>query len=462
MQTKLSLKMQTKIGPQLVMTSSLLRVGGFELERLVSRQLAENPALELVREGDGPPDRHFSGWPPSCGATVARGQSRSPSFEWDGSREDGHDEMVAYPSLIDQLIAQAMLMVDQDDLEVVIYLLQNLDQHGYLRVNLQELATELNLSLASIERCVPILHQLEPPGIGARDIRECFLIQCTHLDFEGVECCAVRQIIENSWDDFTNHRWQRIARKLRLSESVVENAWRFVSDNLYPYPLSLVKDVSDHHQTFRYADLVIQRNDHASPSLYTLEIPAAEALALRLTDSFAYASRVGSQACLPLPLEERAWLSAYLEQARLFMTALEQRWSTLRRIGEYLLDYQVEFLERGPRYLKPLTRAKVARALGLHESTVSRAISEKIIQLPDGRLIELNNFFDTALPAKEAIRQLLAGAPKPLSDWEIAEQLQAEGLDLARRTVAKYRRQLGLPSRHYQQNRSTETLAQGV
>jgi len=130
--------------------------------------------------------------------------------------------------------------------------------------------------------------------------------------------------------------------------------------------------------------------------------------------------------------------------------ALRQRWETLKRIGEYLIRYQNDFLEHGPFYLKPLTRAVVAQELNVHESTISRAVRDKIIQLPNGRLIPLSDFFDASLATKESIRLLLRDNTKRLCDREIAEGLQAKGMKLSRRTVTKYRREINIGSSHQQ------------
>ena len=462
MQTILSLRTQIKICPEQVMASQLLRAAGADLEERVGRELADNPALELASEGASPddpqrgstlslPDIPAGNTTASSGrsGSIAAGSGRdfSPSGTF---QSELAEQVAARPSAIDQLMAQAALMAAGADLEAAIFLLQSLDGHGYLRARPEALAAELGVSTASIERARRVLHQLEPPGIGARDARECFLVQCAHLESEGVDCRVVCRILSEAWDDFAGQRWGRVAQKLRLPASAVEEAWHFIYQNLYPYPLLMVEDAPAGAETFRQADLIIHREIHGGQSTYTLEIPAAEALALRLSACFerAWRDRAGDKS--ELSPTEQAWIQTHLERARLFMAALNQRWSTLRRIGEYLIDYQFEFLERGPRRLKPLTRAGVAGALDLHESTVSRAISEKTVQLPGGRLMPLSDFFDDSLAAKEAIRQLLARARKPLSDREIAERLRGEGLPLARRTVAKYRQQLNIPPKYGQ------------
>lgn len=127
----------------------------------------------------------------------------------------------------------------------------------------------------------------------------------------------------------------------------------------------------------------------------------------------------------PLAPAEREWVCQAIERARHFIDALDQRRATLRRIGEFVVTWQDDFFEHGPAHLKPLTRTAVAKALGVHESTVSRAVSDKILQLPNGRLIEFSDLFDRSLAAKEAIRQLIRTSGSPFSDRAITVQLQA-------------------------------------
>ena len=133
-----------------------------------------------------------------------------------------------------------------------------------------------------------------------------------------------------------------------------------------------------------------------------------------------------------------------VQQARLFLAAVQQRWQTLARITRYLVDYQRAFLDSGPLHLRSLTRAAVADALSLHPATVGRAVDEKVVQLPNGQLTQLADFFDDSLRIKAAIPALLAESDGPLSDRQLAEKLGQQGLRLARRTVTKYRRQLGI------------------
>jgi RNA polymerase sigma-54 factor len=473
------------------MASQLLQVPGADLEQLIWCELANNPALELVNDSqwsyanfarDGSRDltldrpeseienavEQVAAWP---SALVNDSQWSYANFAHDRSRdltsdrpeseiENAVEQVAAWPSAIDQLEAQVRLMATGPNLDVAVYLLHSLNERGYLTTGTQEIAVDLGTSIEVVEQGLQVLHQLDPPGIGARDLRECLLIQCTYLEAEGTECQPARYILTEAWEDFLHQRWSRVARQLNLLVGEVEAACQFMVQNLCPYPLGMVVTTSPSQEVLRQPDLLIQRELQDNQSVFQLEIPAAEVWELRISGCFAAASRAEAAAELALSDAEEAWIKRHFERARLFIAALSQRWATLRRIGQYLIDYQVEFLEYGPGHLRPLTRAAVARALGLHESTVSRATSEKTIQLPHGQLIPLSDLFDKSLPTKAALHQLLARAGKPLSDRELGDLLQAQGIKLARRTVAKYRQQLDIPPSYYRKH--GHALSQGA
>jgi RNA polymerase sigma-54 factor len=237
-----------------------------------------------------------------------------------------------------------------------------------------------------------------------------------------------------------------VARKLNVTPDKVDAARWYITQNLYPYPLSLFDSEGGGPTVYARPDVIIQRGSCATCGVYHVEIPGSNDNTLGVSSEFEYALRARSGGEHALSADDTAWIQLHLGRARLFIASLRQRWSTLRRICEYLATYQAEFLEHGPRHLQPLTRAAVGAALGMHESTVSRAIRDKVVQLPDGRLMLLADFFDGSLAAKAAIQELLAACTTNLSDREIAADLARQGLPLARRTVAKYREQLCSPT----------------
>jgi RNA polymerase sigma-54 factor len=303
------------------------------------------------------------------------------------------------------------------------------------------LAADLGLDPADIKRLIPVLHELEPAGIGARDLRECLLIQCRTLEIEGASCVLAKQILEQYWDDFAAQHWERLSKRLGVPKAELEEVRHFIAQSFNPHPLAMMDDDPGTPASLHNPDLIVSRHNLDGNSVFSLEIPAIEAFELRLSHSFTDVieeDSAGEQASI----QERAWMQMHLERARLFIASLQQRWETIRRIGEYIIEFQRDFLENGPSHLRPLTQARVAHALGCHESTVSRALNNKIIQLPNGRLVPMEVFFDASLPIKAALRQILADSQRSLSDREMSERLAQAGYPVARRTVAKYRAQI--------------------
>lgn len=386
-----------------------------ELEQTVQRELAENPALELAS---------VPGWR-DRGATVSSAAELT--------------RIASRPPVLEELERELRLIAPGHCVAAAIYLLYSLDSRGYLTVARDALADEMGTSLQVVDEALEALHQLDPPGIGARDPRECLLLQCHRLEQEGVDCEPARRILTEAWDDFAHLNWEGVARKVGLSIDAVEAAREFVARNLYPYPLHITGSTL-RGTVLPQPDLMVTRESQEGRVLYGIQIPAEEVWGLRISDSFQRFEPLGEASAMSG--SEQAWVRTHVERARLFMAALDQRWRTLRRVGEYLIEHQSGFLDHGPRELRPLTRAAVAQSLGVHESTVSRAVSEKTVQLPGGRLLPLSVFFETGLPIKQAIAAVVAGSNGRLSDREISVRLKSEGFNLARRTVAKYRQEM--------------------
>lgn len=443
MQLKTALRAQTRVTAQTVLTTRLLRLSDAEVEDAVKRELAENPALERKEPGILPNDRpRIPSFQPWNGATL----EDIGRWKGDRSQDDNFDDpiesLVYHESPIEQLLNQARLAVPAASLPGVVHLINQLDEHGFLKISEAQVARQLNASIEYVRDSIAWLHQLEPPGIGARDLRECFLLQCADLEARGVDCKAVSCVLEKAWDHFVRMNWHLVCRCTGLSRQQINTVLQFMRTNLYPYPLSLLNDATRQGTTLTRPDLIIWRDTQDAGCKYRVRIPGAEAYVLEISPTFQMALHTEG-----IDPGAREWICQAIERSRLFIAALQQRWKTLRRIGEFLAVYQSDFFERGPRFLKPLTRAEVARQLGLHESTISRAVSDKILQLPNGRLIPLSDLFDRSLAAKDAIASIIATREgQPLSDYEIATRLRDESIYLARRTVAKYRREMGIPA----------------
>lgn len=436
---------QTTISAQTVLAGTLLRLPAVEMDAAVQRELAENPALEREEPNLSPQQitathraagEQASVWEPPA---TWRGAP-----DWAGADEARLERLTHVPTPREQLISQARLHAPADILEVVCCLIHALDEHGLLRTAQDALAAELGFRAEQICAGIAWLQQLDPPGIGARDLRECFLLQCTHLAGMGVDCSRVVTILQAAWDSFRQQKWGSVAKEARISSHEVQAALQFMRDNLYPYPLSLLDGVSGRSAALGPPDLIVRRKTGGDRVTFWVEVAARGQYHLRIGEAHLLAARRHPMEATPLVAEEREWARQAVDQARRFIDAVEQRAVTLERIGQYVVEHQHNYFEYGPAQLKPLTRSAVAQALALHESTVSRAVSDKVLQLPSGRLIELSDLFDGSLAAKEAIRRLLHTAGPGLSDRQIAAHLEEQAFCLSRRTVAKYRAELGI------------------
>jgi len=439
MSMRLEPKTRPEARPQTVLASKILQLNSLELERAIAQELAENPALEFVEGGRCQVcGALFSGKRcPLC----ARGDDRylEGSQERRAS-EEGYEEawdplsQVSSPtSLADYLLMQMRARLKPQELAAAEYLVESLDDHGLLSTDLEELARLAGSSLKQMERLLTILQEQEPIGIGARSVKECLLIQLRYLEEEGRGQPRVREIIERHWERLGRGQFEEIAETLGITSEEVEEALEFIRDNLNPYPAQAYHP-SDRSPYIR-PDIIIQAQEGG----FIIEIPEEERYRFRVNPL--YEELLAQRATRE---EEREHLREYVARARLFISSFEQRWKTLRRIMTTLIEEQKGFLERGVRDLKPLTRAELAQSLGLHESTISRAVAQKYAQIPQGQIVPLADFFDASLPAKDLIKRLISQEEKPLSDGQIAKELTRRGLPLARRTVAKYRGVLGI------------------
>jgi RNA polymerase sigma-54 factor len=459
MDPNLVLEQRLTVTPQLILANRLLQLSATELERAISQELAENPLLELIevaccpRCGRAMPTGYCSACDrPGARETAAMSADWEydvPSWERDDTDEsdDGIAQLASVTTLAEHLLRQARLILSREDLPIAAFLVENLDERGFLRCDLDEAAALCGVERARVEGVLSIMQGLEPMGVAARDARECLLIQLEHLRGDGVVQPLAETLLRNHWEVLGDRAPARIARAAGTTAGEIRAALQFIKDNLNPYPAQA--DWADLHESpparaavYSRPDVVI-RKPGAAGAGYEIELPAAQAYHLRISASYLEAAE-NKAAFAGQDWEQ--WETFYA-RARLFIKSVEQRWQTLRQLAAHLADYQREFLASGDRYLKPLTRARLADMLGVHESTVCRAVAGKVVQLPDGRIVPLARFFDRAAPLKEAIKELIAQEDEPLSDRAIAEELAEQGHRVARRTVTKYRNALNiLPS----------------
>jgi len=331
------------------------------------------------------------------------------------------------------------LRLEEGDARLVRYLIYCLDGDGYLRTPLEELSHQGTIPLPGLERARKLLQSLEPAGVGASELSECLALQLERIGETGPALDIVREHLEA----LARRHDRAIAAKLDITPAQVEEARRTIRE-LDPRPGSVFQPTEQ--VCYTQPDLVVEERDGE----LTVRSARGERPPFRVSR---YYQKLLDET---EDKEVREYLTGKLRQAENVLWAAEQRGSTLLRCAQAVVRRQSEFFRSGPEALRPLRMGEIAQELGLHESTVSRAVREKYVQCPQG-LYLLSWFFSRSAGAGEelsgtAARKLLLrlidgeDRDKPLSDQHLSEAMAREGCPISRRTVAKYREELGIPS----------------
>jgi RNA polymerase sigma-54 factor len=457
-----------KASPQLVAANHILALSSIELQQLINKELEENPALEMEElptcpmcgrplpasnvclscmpvEQFKPADRteYFDEgtiWPPLSGSNT------------DDEEFDPTTRIPSQMSLAEHLTLSLQAQLPTEDGRIIEYLVGNLDEDGYLRCTVDEVCRLFGVDAERVERAIRHLQAMEPVGVGARDLRECLLIQLAYIEAQGYHQPYAYEIIDRYLTALSEHKYGQIAAALGITTDLVHIVSDFIKKNLNPYPargyLGTNLAPSNEHASRILPDVIISRREQAEGGhTYEIEVVESKRFFLHVNTAYSQLAAEMSSHQSTLSEEERRHIQQYVSRAKLFIANINQRRQTLYKITRCLVELQTEFLDKGIRYLRPLTRARVAAELGMHESTVSRATASKYVMLPDGKVIPFSNFFVANLSIKDVIKELIANEVTPLTDQELADILTGKGIQVARRTVAKYREQLGiLPS----------------
>jgi RNA polymerase sigma-54 factor len=439
--------MLMKPSPALVSFATMLALPSTAMEERIEQELAENPALE----------RDESRACPLCGRERPRPDSgcrlcwstgiweAEPWVEArarDDQDGDGLEHVPEQPTAAERLRDEARLLLVGGDQPIVEYLIGSLDDHGRLDGGIDEIAATLAVEPARVTRILRLLQRIGPPGIGARSLRECLLLQLDRLEETKEPQPLVREILERHLAALARGRTRAIVTATGRSEADVIAARDFIRANLHPY--AIADDASTDWPARRHPpcirpDVIILERSEAPGEL---EVVLVEPYRFTLTLSRTYQALATN----PGPISGREHALLHLGRARCFQSRLQERWRTIHAITEHVAARQREFLRKGAAFAEPMTRVEVAQALGMHESTVSRAVAGKYAQIPSGRVIPMADFFEAALGLREALKQVIAAETRPLSDAELAQALAQRGHRIARRTVAKHRGELGIPA----------------
>ncbi|MGZ4160844.1 MAG: RNA polymerase factor sigma-54 [Neobacillus sp.] len=409
---------------------ALLQYSAQELAAFIENKALENPLLQ-VEHGNVHP----------MNPLIDRNRRKHQKAE-----KDWIEQIADKPiSLEDQLISQLNLKnFSAKQLRVIRHLIQNIDVNGYFLGDLTEIAQTLNTPIELVEKSLKIIQSLEPVGIGARSLQECLLLQ---LEYEYPDNELAQQIISNYFVLFAEKKWKQIAKELQVSLKDIQDVFDEIQ-LLNPKPGALLG-----HDTTTYIipDTIVERNGEGyTVRMFDDNLP-------RISFNEHYYQKINSRP--DNDQQVNRFLQDKFQDYQWIMKSIEQRKETLTKVVGKIVEKQLLFFQKGPKHLQPMTMKEIAGELEIHESTVSRAVREKYVQTPVGTY-PLKTFFTSTIQTvsdentsssqvKNAISLLIEkeNKQKPLSDQEIVEQLKnTEGIVVSRRTIAKYRDQLGIPS----------------
>jgi RNA polymerase sigma-54 factor len=471
------LKQELKINPRLYQAMDLLYMPLLDLQQHLKQELETNPFLELVEPEEEEEEESAETETP---AEEPKEEEPKDEIDWEeillegfdtGGRREEHEEKeyfepvtAATRDLSDHLIDQiALLDLSARELALAEEFVGNINDEGYLVCPVQEIVDGINAELTRIaeesgrddgtklpvytveegERMLARIQDLEPPGVGARDLRECLMLQ---LRQAGLEQSVPYRLVRDCFDELINHRWSEISKRFAISQTEVQRAADEIA-KLDPKPGLVYSSASDNYIT---PDLVVDKID----GRYHVFLNDANLPRLKLSRAYQEIARDKKK----FDGENKEFISNKLNSANWMIQAIEQRRQTMLKVMNYIVDRQRDFFEKGVQHLKPLTLREVAEVINMHESTVSRVTNEKFVQTPRG-VLPLKFFFSSGLSTaggedvsargiKAQIQKLVEDEdPKrPLTDQAIVNILKDGGVQIARRTVAKYRDQLGVLS----------------
>ncbi len=469
----LELRQQLKLSQQLIMTPQLqqaiklLQLSRLELLETINQELETNPLLEETQEEIVQGDESVTAEPLKADEpfeSVEITEKIREDFDWEGYLDEyssgspvvvetdpnqewaSYDHRLTLPdTLEDHLVWQLRLSdVTESEKQIGALIIGNLDKDGYLDATIDEIAQMGEVSTKEVESVLEKIQLLDPLGVGARDLRECLLIQAKVLYPDNE---LLHQIIDQHLHYLETKNYQALVRTLKKTPQEVKAAIDIILQ-LDPRPGSAYNEESV---------------EYISPDVYVVKVDDEFVIVLnedgmpKLRVSSYYKEALSEDAVLPADAKD--YIQNKLRSAAWLIKSIHQRQRTLYKVAQSILKLQSDFFEKGVAYLRPMVLRDVAEDVGMHESTISRVTSNKYMHTPHG-IFELKYFFNSSINSvlgeavasesvKERIRQIIReeDSKKPYSDQEIVEILKKENVNIARRTVAKYREMLNiLPS----------------
>jgi RNA polymerase sigma-54 factor len=472
------LKQELKINPRLYQAMDLLYMPLLDLQNHLKQELLNNPFLDMIEPEEEDEEEGSEPQEEAAPETEAEKEAKD-EIDWEeilldgfdaGGRREEHEEREYYEpvtvdtrDLADHLRDQVSLLdLNGRQMYLAEEFIGNINEDGYLACGLEKIVEGVNESvmkvaeeaerevsdlpmytMAEAEEMLGVVQSLDPPGVGARDLRECLMLQ---LREAGLEHSVPFRLVRDCFDELIAHRWSEISKRFGISPVDVQKAADEIA-KLDPKPGLVYSDASDN---YIIPDLIVDKID----GKYHVFLNDANLPRLKLSKAYQEIARDKKK----FDGENKEFISNKLNSANWMIQAIEQRRQTMLKVMNYIVERQREFFEKGVQFLKPLTLREVAEVISMHESTVSRVTNEKFVQTPRG-VLPLKFFFSSGLSTtagedvsargiKAQIQKLVSEEnPKhPLTDQAIVNILKETGVQIARRTVAKYRDQLGVLS----------------
>jgi RNA polymerase sigma-54 factor len=440
--------------PELKLALKILQLPALELEEFIQQELETNPVLELSEE---PKDEKI------IAEQDKKNDNKEKEIDWkeylqfqgksycidsnynDDGAEQSFDNYVSDSyTLKDHLLFQLQLsLLRYNLLDIGEFIIESLDENGYLTIPMDELAELAKTDMSTLEKVLSIIQTFDPAGVGARDLTECLLIQ---LNFKGLLNANTEKTVRQHLDDIAYNRLNNISKSLGVSVEVAQNISDLIK-GLEPKPGRAFE--CNNSTKYIVPDIYIEKIGDE----YTITVNDYSNSGLRINQYYRNLlqnEEKGSHAS--------QFISSRLSSAMWLIKSIEQRKTTLYNVVQAILEYQIDFFDKGVMHLKTMTLKNIADKISVHESTVSRAINGKYVQTNKG-VFELKYFFRSGIEnetgngiSSESIKKMLKNLidkenhKHPISDQDIADILAKEGLAISRRTVAKYRDDQGILS----------------
>lgn len=447
----------------LAQTMSLLTLNSAELKQEIESEIASNPALELVEEHRCPMCHRLIPGGGVC-SVCSKPQTDdmfepvvfiSPRDDFASSGTSGREDDVEEPtspaseSLPEYVLRQIAPDLPPQDRKLAAFMLTHLDEEGILTASLPEVAQYFHIPVSTVERVQNIIQRADPIGVGSCSPKEALKIQLEVLSESRAIPAAAIRIVESAFDLLSRRQFIEIAHLLNVPLRQVQEAAVFISENLSPYPARC--HWGDGRRcdqpigtVYHHPDIVISTTEDRGQMRLVVEIIMPIMGTLRINQMYRQAIKEAKEDAADMMKDD-------LNRAALFVKCIQQRNHTMLRLMQRLVVMQRDFILEGDKQIKSITRVTLARELEVHESTISRAVADKAVQLPNRKIIPLSDFFDRSLNVRTVLKEIIQSEARPKSDNELVKLLAERGFSVARRTVAKYRAMEGILPAHLRQ-----------